>query len=69
MEPIGEPRLTPITARLAATLAILTLGFAAVAWEWRNAHTAALKHGRMPTHHHHGVGSSAPETAAAARNQ
>ncbi len=26
---------------LAATLAVLALGFATVAWEWRKAHTAA----------------------------
>jgi hypothetical protein len=67
MEAIRELRLTN-KIWLAATLAILALGLATVAWKWRNAHTAALKHGTDATQHHHGVWSSAPETSAAVKD-
>jgi hypothetical protein len=67
MKAIRELRLTN-TVWLAATLAILALGLAAVAWKWRNAHTPALKHGTGAKHHHLGVRSNVPETATAVRN-
>ena len=62
MEAIREFRLTD-KIWLAATLAILVPGLATVAWKWRNAHTAGLKHATDAKHHHHRARSNLPETA------
>ena len=67
MKAIRELRLTN-TVWLTATLAILALGLATVAWKWRNAHAAGLKHRTDAKHHHHCVRSNVPETATAVRN-
>jgi hypothetical protein len=48
------------TAWLAVTIAILTLGLAMVAWEWRNAHSNASLHASDATHHQE-VQSDTPE--------
>ena len=62
MEAIRELRLTD-KIWLAATLAILVLGLATVAWKWRNAYTEGLKHATDAKYRHHGVRSNLPETA------
>ena len=51
---------------LAVTLAIFALGLAIIAWEWRNAHTAAL---RSPSHaaKHHGPPSNVLHVTPAER--
>ena len=67
MEAIRRRHLADL-AWLAVTLAILGLGFAMVAWEWRNAHTAAPLHG-SDAKDHHGTQSNPPEATPAERHQ
>jgi len=62
MEPIGELRLTN-RSWIAATLGVLALGIAMVAWEWQNARAASLKKITDPAHH--GVRNNTSETAIA----
>jgi hypothetical protein len=71
---LGATRLDAIrrhrlaeTAWLAVILAILTLGFAMVAWGWRNAHTAASRHASDAAHQHRA--QSTPEATPADRHQ
>lgn len=59
MDAIRKHRLTE-AAWLAVTLAILMLGFAVVAWEWRKAHTAASPKASYTTQNHH-TQSNPPE--------
>ena len=54
------------TAWLAVTIAILTLGLAMVAWEWRNAHSNASLHASDATHHQN-VQSDTPEVTPTER--
>jgi hypothetical protein len=54
------------TAWLAVTIAILTLGLAMVAWQWRNAHTNASPHASDAIHHHDAQ-SDTPEVAPTER--
>lgn len=37
---------------LSAVIALLTVGFGALAWEWQTAHTPAPKHGTGAALHH-----------------
>ena len=55
----------PDTAWLAVTLAILSLGCATLAWEWRYAHTAERRHGKVDAGHNRRIRSSKPETTTA----
>jgi len=52
---------------LAVTLLILSLGLAMIAWEWRNARTAAPAHAPQATHQHRV--QSNPSDAASADHQ
>jgi len=65
MEATQRHRLADST-RLAVTLAIFVLGLAIIAWEWRNAHTAAPL---FPSDaaHHHGAQSNLPGVTPAER--
>jgi hypothetical protein len=63
MEATRRHRL-PDLAWLAVTLAILGLGFAIVAWEWRNAYAAASLQAFDATHQH-GAQSNPPEVTTA----
>jgi hypothetical protein len=64
MKSIREVHL-PATAWPAVTLALLLLGFATLAWEWRNAHTKASEPQSNVAHAQRRIPRNTSETAVA----